>query len=153
PPPPFRRRPLVEAALKAWTAARLAVAMAELADATLDSRRRPALADTIAERALLAIAVGARRGAAPTGQRISFDPRAFVFECGGDPNVCVARRRLLHAEAHGGNNQSRHRDRWHCLEYSGPDLRAEGAERELVLLARDISARHLRAAAHPSDAG
>ena len=67
PPLPFRRRPLVEAALKAWTAARLTVAMAELADATLDSRRRPALADTIAERALLAIAVGARRSAAPTG--------------------------------------------------------------------------------------
>src|SRR6516225_5969499 len=64
---PFRRRPLVEAALKAWTAARLTVAMAELADATLDSRRRPALADTIAERALLAIAVSARRSAAPTG--------------------------------------------------------------------------------------
>src|SRR6516165_4609285 len=67
PPLPFRRRPLVEAALKAWTAARLTVAMAELANATLDSRRRPALADTIAERALLAIAVGARRSAAPTG--------------------------------------------------------------------------------------
>ena len=67
PPLPFRRRPLVEAALKAWTAARLAVAMAELANATLDSRRRPALADTIAERALLTIAVGARRSTAPTG--------------------------------------------------------------------------------------
>jgi DNA polymerase-3 subunit delta len=67
PPLPFRRRPLVEAALKAWTAARLTIAMAELADATLDSRRRPALADTIAERALLAIAVGARRSAAQTG--------------------------------------------------------------------------------------
>jgi DNA polymerase III subunit delta len=64
PPLPFRRRPLVEAALKAWNARRLAAAMAELADAVLNSRRNPALADTIAERALLAIATGARRSAA-----------------------------------------------------------------------------------------
>jgi DNA polymerase III subunit delta len=64
PPLPFRRRPLVEAALKAWNASRLAAAMTELADAVLTSRRNPALADTIAERALLAIATGARRNAA-----------------------------------------------------------------------------------------
>ena len=64
PPLPFRRRPLVEAALKAWSAARLANAMADLADAVLQSRRNPALADTIAERALLAIAASGRRSAA-----------------------------------------------------------------------------------------
>src|SRR5262249_50319397 len=63
-PLPFRRRPLVEAALTAWSAARLANAMADLADAVLQSRRNPALADTIAERALLAIAASGRRSAA-----------------------------------------------------------------------------------------
>ncbi len=64
PPLHFRRKTLVDAALKAWSAARLATAMAELADAVLQSRRRPALADTIAERALLAIATQGRRSAA-----------------------------------------------------------------------------------------
>jgi len=64
PPLPFRRRPLVEAALKMWSATRLATAMAELAEAVLQSRLNPALADTIAERALLAIAANGRRSAA-----------------------------------------------------------------------------------------
>jgi DNA polymerase-3 subunit delta len=64
PPLHFRRKPLVEAALKQWNAARLAAAMAELADAVLASRKTPALADTIAERALLSLAVRARRAAA-----------------------------------------------------------------------------------------
>jgi DNA polymerase-3 subunit delta len=64
PPLPFRRRPLVEAALKTWSATRLATAMAELAEAVLQSRLNPALADTIAERALLAIAANGRRSAA-----------------------------------------------------------------------------------------
>jgi DNA polymerase III subunit delta len=64
PPLHFRRKAPVEAALKAWSAARLATAMAELAEAALESRRRPALADTIAERALLAIATQGRRSAA-----------------------------------------------------------------------------------------
>ncbi len=63
PPLHFRRRDLVAAALKQWTAARLTAAMAELADAVLASRRMPALADTIAARALLSLAVKARRGA------------------------------------------------------------------------------------------
>jgi hypothetical protein len=35
PPLHFRRKPLVEAALKVWTAARLVRAMEQLADATL----------------------------------------------------------------------------------------------------------------------
>jgi DNA polymerase-3 subunit delta len=64
PPLHFRRKGLVEAALRQWNAARLSVAMAELAEAVLTSRRTPALADTIAERALLSIAVKARRAAA-----------------------------------------------------------------------------------------
>jgi DNA polymerase III subunit delta len=64
PPLHFRRKGLVETALRQWTAARLAAAMAELADAVLSSRRTPALADTIAERALLSVAVKARRIAA-----------------------------------------------------------------------------------------
>jgi DNA polymerase III subunit delta len=64
PPLHFRRKDLIGTALKTWSAARLAAAMAELADAVLDSRRRTALADTIAERALLAIAANGRRSAA-----------------------------------------------------------------------------------------
>jgi DNA polymerase-3 subunit delta len=57
----FSRRPAVEAALKAWTSARLERAMAQLAEATLETRKQTALADVIAERSLLAIAVNARR--------------------------------------------------------------------------------------------
>jgi DNA polymerase III subunit delta len=64
PPLHFRRKNPVDAALKQWNAARLTAAMAELAEAVLSSRRTPALADTIAERALLALAVKARRAAA-----------------------------------------------------------------------------------------
>jgi DNA polymerase-3 subunit delta len=64
PPLHFRRKAFIEAALKAWSAARLASAMAELADAVLESRRKPALADAIAERTLLAIATQGRRSAA-----------------------------------------------------------------------------------------
>ncbi len=61
PPVHFRRKALVQAALKAWTAARLIAIMAELAEAVLESRRTDALADTITERALLSIATKARR--------------------------------------------------------------------------------------------
>jgi DNA polymerase III subunit delta len=64
PPLHFTRKNLVEAALKLWNAGRLASAMAELAAAVLASRKTPALADTIAERALLSIATKARRSAA-----------------------------------------------------------------------------------------
>jgi DNA polymerase III subunit delta len=61
PPAQFRRKKAVEAALNLWTARRLVAAMAELADAVLESRRNSALADTVAERALLSLAVKARR--------------------------------------------------------------------------------------------
>ena len=57
----FSRRAAVETALKTWTSARLERAMAQLAEATLETRRQTALADVIAQRALLAIAVNARR--------------------------------------------------------------------------------------------
>jgi DNA polymerase III subunit delta len=61
PPVHFRRRPLVEAGLKAWTTERLLRVMAQLADAALEIRRQPNLADAIAQRAVLSIASAARR--------------------------------------------------------------------------------------------
>ncbi len=61
PPVHFRRKSLVEAALKAWSAKRLIQVMAQLADAALEVRRRPDLADAIAQRAVLSIASAARR--------------------------------------------------------------------------------------------
>jgi DNA polymerase-3 subunit delta len=57
----FRRKPFVEAALRAWSSARLAAAMQQLASAANDSRKRPALGDAIVERALLSVAQSARR--------------------------------------------------------------------------------------------
>ena len=61
PPLHFKRQPAVQAALKAWTAARLERAMNQLAAASLDVRRQPDLAEAIAQRALLSLAVNARR--------------------------------------------------------------------------------------------
>ena len=61
PPVHFRRKPLVLSALNGWTAARLARVMAQLADATLEARRQAALAEAIAHRTLLSIAIAARR--------------------------------------------------------------------------------------------
>ncbi|HWM47591.1 MAG TPA: DNA polymerase III subunit delta [Xanthobacteraceae bacterium] len=61
PPLHFRRKPLVEAALRAWSAARLEKTIGQFADVVLDARRRAALADPIVERALLATAQTARR--------------------------------------------------------------------------------------------
>ncbi|MCO5132657.1 MAG: DNA polymerase III subunit delta [Xanthobacteraceae bacterium] len=57
----FSRKGAVETALRNFSAARLAQAMAQLASAALDSRRHAALGATIAQRALLAIAANARR--------------------------------------------------------------------------------------------
>ena len=64
PPLHFRRKTLVEAALKTMECRAAAAAMTELADAVLASRETPALADTIAERALLSLATKARARAA-----------------------------------------------------------------------------------------
>jgi DNA polymerase-3 subunit delta len=57
----FSRRGAVESALRAWTSARLERAMAQLAEAALEARRQSAMAEAIAQRALLALAVSARR--------------------------------------------------------------------------------------------
>src|SRR5499433_3527178 len=57
----FSRKAAVEAALKTWTSARLERAMAELAEAALEARRQSAMAELIAQRALLTLAVNARR--------------------------------------------------------------------------------------------
>lgn len=57
----FRRKPQVEAALRAWSAARLQQVMALFAETELESRRRAPLADAIVERALLQTAQAARR--------------------------------------------------------------------------------------------
>jgi DNA polymerase-3 subunit delta len=56
PPIHFRRKALVETALRHWTAERLAKAMAVLAEASFDARRYADLAETIAQRAVTMIA-------------------------------------------------------------------------------------------------
>lgn len=61
PPIHFRRKPLFEAALKAWSAERLVRVLAQLAEAALEVRRQPNLADALAQRAVLSIASAARR--------------------------------------------------------------------------------------------
>jgi DNA polymerase III subunit delta len=57
----FSRKSMMEAALRIWTSARLARAMAQLADAALETRRQAAMAEAIAQRTLLSLAVNARR--------------------------------------------------------------------------------------------
>jgi DNA polymerase-3 subunit delta len=57
----FSRKALVEAALRSLSTERLARMIAQLADAAFDMRKQATLADVIAQRALLAIAVNARR--------------------------------------------------------------------------------------------
>jgi DNA polymerase III subunit delta len=57
----FSRKAAIEAALNTWSAPRLERAMTQLAEATLETRRQPALAEAIAQRTLLALAVNARR--------------------------------------------------------------------------------------------
>jgi DNA polymerase-3 subunit delta len=61
PPVHFSRKGLVAAALKGWTTPRLERAMAQLADATLESRKQADMAEAIAQRTLLSLAVNARR--------------------------------------------------------------------------------------------
>jgi DNA polymerase-3 subunit delta len=63
PPVHFSRKTAVEAALRAWSAAKLERAMAQLAQASLETRRQASLAETIAHRALMTIASGARQNA------------------------------------------------------------------------------------------
>jgi DNA polymerase-3 subunit delta len=57
----FSRKAAIETALNIWTSARLGRAMTQLADAALETRRQSAMAAVIVHRALLALAVNARR--------------------------------------------------------------------------------------------
>jgi DNA polymerase-3 subunit delta len=57
----FSRKPAIESALRAWTSARLERAMAQLAEAALEARRQSTVAELIAQRALLDLAVDTRR--------------------------------------------------------------------------------------------
>ena len=61
PPIHFRRKPMFEAALRTWSAERLVRVMGQLAEAALEVRRQPNLADAIAHRAVLSVAATARR--------------------------------------------------------------------------------------------
>ncbi|AMN38698.1 DNA polymerase III subunit delta [Rhodoplanes sp. Z2-YC6860] len=61
PPVHFTRRSAVEGALRNWTSPRLARAMEQLAETALNVRKTPALAEALAQRALLSIAMTARR--------------------------------------------------------------------------------------------
>ncbi|MBB3770562.1 DNA polymerase-3 subunit delta [Angulomicrobium tetraedrale] len=58
----FRRKPLIEKALRSWSAARLQAALLTLDDALLAARRSAALGPALAERALFQLAAAARRG-------------------------------------------------------------------------------------------
>lgn len=64
PPVHFTRDKLVGEALRIWTPPRLLQVMEQLATASLDMRRSAPLAETIAQRAFLAISLAARRRAA-----------------------------------------------------------------------------------------
>jgi DNA polymerase III subunit delta len=57
----FSRKALVNTALARWNANRLERLLVQLGDAALEARQRPELADAIVHRALLSIAVAARR--------------------------------------------------------------------------------------------
>ena len=57
----FSRKAAVEAALKIWTSTRLERAMSQIAEATLETRRQSTMAEAIAQRTLLALAVNSRR--------------------------------------------------------------------------------------------
>ena len=61
----FKRKDAINTALRIWTSARLERAMAQLAEAALESRRQSALAAVVEQRALLALAAnaGERSGA------------------------------------------------------------------------------------------
>lgn len=61
PPVHFSRKTPVGMALRIWSAGGLVRAMEQLAEALLETRRLPALADAIAQRTLLSLAVNARR--------------------------------------------------------------------------------------------
>jgi DNA polymerase-3 subunit delta len=57
----FSRAAAVGSALRIWSSPRLERAMMQLADAALEARKQPALAEAIAQRTLLSLAANARR--------------------------------------------------------------------------------------------
>jgi DNA polymerase-3 subunit delta len=57
----FSRKPAAEAALRNFAPPRLLAIVDQLGTAALDSRKQPSLAAAIAQRALLSIAVNAKR--------------------------------------------------------------------------------------------
>jgi DNA polymerase-3 subunit delta len=57
----FSRVPLAEAALKAWSAARLQTAIAQIGEATLQTRLNADLSGTIVQRLFMSLAMNARR--------------------------------------------------------------------------------------------
>lgn len=61
PPVHFTRKAPVGDALRTWSTGRLQRVMQQLAEASLEARRQAGLADAIAQRTLLALAVNARR--------------------------------------------------------------------------------------------
>ena len=63
PPVHFTRERQVSEALRAWTPSRLLRALEQLAEASLDMRRNAPLAEAIAQRTLLSLALGARKQA------------------------------------------------------------------------------------------
>jgi DNA polymerase-3 subunit delta len=63
PPIHFRRKPAIDAALRAWTAPKLTDAMNALGDALLQTRLQANLSDAIAQRALITLAAAARKRA------------------------------------------------------------------------------------------
>ncbi len=96
PPVHFTRKEAVGKALRAWEGARLLRALAQLADASLEARRNAPLAEAIAQRALLSIAVGARRREVLT--RHSGAPRS------GEPGIhtpCLRQEAPAHSRAQG----------------------------------------------------
>jgi DNA polymerase-3 subunit delta len=63
PPVHFSRERHVGEALRAWSPARLLHAMEQLAETSLEMRRNAPIAEAIAQRTLLALAVNARKKA------------------------------------------------------------------------------------------
>jgi DNA polymerase-3 subunit delta len=63
PPVHFSRERHVGEALRSWTPPRLLRTMEQLAEASLEMRRNASLAEAIAQRTLLSIAVNARKKA------------------------------------------------------------------------------------------
>jgi DNA polymerase-3 subunit delta len=61
PPVHFTREKIVGEALRAWSPGRLVRAMTQLAEASLEARRNAPLAEAIAQRILLSLAVSARK--------------------------------------------------------------------------------------------